>query len=386
MILGNLSHSLAKRSPSCGTNTKVFIADMTSIFTSLFENPNDTRKICTAIGLGAVGAVILPELNTLFAWIRLHFLYRSKLSRYHHSRPTSSLAKAEVQDQASSENGKPWALVTGASDGIGFGYVHQLASKSFNVILHGRNATKIASLIADLHSDFPGIQFEPFICEATDRFAWQPAFDNLLHTIKQRNLNLTVLVNNIGGNPENEKSFDTLSEYSTERLSALLDMNLTFPAQITRLVLPVLKTNKPALILNMSSVSGIFPLPYILGYGASKAFNRHFSKTLRMELIADGHGNDIEVLSIMSGTVQSGGMRVETSLFVPSSRAFAGSVLGMVGCGREEVTGWWSHDLQIWAMGTLLPRWARDGVLAKAMDGVRKQFEEEDREKAKKMD
>ncbi|KAJ7246485.1 hypothetical protein C8J57DRAFT_1675292 [Mycena rebaudengoi] len=50
----------------------------------------------------------------------------------------------------SPSDSQPWALVTGASDGIGLGFAHELASHGFDIILHGRSPTKLAAVATAL--------------------------------------------------------------------------------------------------------------------------------------------------------------------------------------------------------------------------------------------
>lgn len=330
---------------------------MSSIFRTLFPEHHTPSTICTAIALGATIGILLPESVSLFSWFRQHFLHRSKLHHYHHL-PSPGWKSVDAQKHNSSEDSRPWALITGASDGIGYGFVEELAAAGYCIILHGRNPKKIEGLIEQLRKQWPDRSYESFICNATDRAAWAEKLDSLIKWLDDYNCNLTVLVNNVGGT-NTRRAFTPLTEYTAEQLTALIDMNATFPAQITRALLPVLQRNTPSLILNMSSTTGteLNPLPNLVGYSGCKALNRQFSKCLRLEMIAMGH--EVEVLSIIVGMVQSGGMKVSTSWVVPSSRAFAKSTLKQVGCGKNEVTGWWSHSVQIWLWG-LLPEWARE--------------------------
>lgn len=56
-----------------------------------------------------------------------------------------------------------WALVTGASDGIGLAFVKELAHKGFNVVLHGRNPDKLEKLKKKLSDEFPDAQFRTLV-------------------------------------------------------------------------------------------------------------------------------------------------------------------------------------------------------------------------------
>lgn len=317
---------------------------MAALVQRLFDSSTDASTIYTALGAGAIIGVALPELSSLLSWFRLHFLSRSKLHQYRHAQP------------------RAWALVTGASDGIGYGYVQELASQGFNVILHGRNAAKIDGLIKALKMEYPDSSFEAFICGATDRSAWKE-LDMFAASLEKRRIPLTVLVNNVGGNPAHTKTFDPLVDYTADDLTAVVDMNATFPVQMTRAVLPILINNKPSLVINMTSAVGTqsSTIPYLVTYSAGKAFDRQFSRVLRMEMVATGHP-EVDVISVIAARVQSAGMRVPTSIFTPSSRQFAASALRLAGSGRDEVVGWWSHSLQLWSL-SLLPEWVREKVM-----------------------
>jgi len=351
---------------------------MSSLLSSLFPEHPTKSTVFTALALGAALGILLPESRSLFSWFRLHFLHRSQIHSYHHL-PSPAWQTVDRQRHGSAKDSKPWALVTGASDGIGYGFVEELAAEGFSIILHGRNASKIDGLIDQLRRQWPDRSYESFICDATDRASWNDKLDTLLKWLNDYNCNLTILVNNIGGNPNNARSFTPLAEYTAGELTALIDMNATFPAQVTRALLPILQRNEPSLILNMASAAGTdtVTLPFLVGYSGAKALSRQFSKSLRMEMVAMGHG-DVEVISIIAAKVQSGGMKTSTSWDVPSSRAFARSVLQKVGSGRDEIMGWWSHSTQIWGMG-ILPDWIRERVLVdvgtqqkKEMEGISK--------------
>src|ERR1700677_4920838 len=86
-----------------------------------------------AQGFACLAAAILT-LRAL-AFIRIFFLTPSALPRY------------ATRDHAGR---RPWALLTGASDGIGLELARQLRRAGFSVLLHGRNATKLAAVAAKL--------------------------------------------------------------------------------------------------------------------------------------------------------------------------------------------------------------------------------------------
>lgn len=338
----------------------------------LFGPNPDPTQIITGIALGAVAAVTLPELANLASWLRLYVLHGSKLHIYQHA-PLTTPTDSSLNFQA-------WAFVTGATDGIGYGFVCELASRNVNVILHGRNEEKLTRIINELKGKHPRLHFEPFLCDATDRASWHSKFAELIPRLRKRNINLTILVNNIGGNPNLARTYTPLSEWAAAEVNAMVDMNVTFPTQVTRALLPILIANKPSLIINMSSMAASNPFPWLTTYCASKAFNSQFSKALRVEMAAEGHGNPeegVEVLSITAAKVQSAGMQSATSFSVPSSRDFARSVFSKVGCGEDEVVGWWAHSVQVWMSGFFndgVKRWITKRLIGKEKEAHEKRM------------
>ncbi|KAF2450080.1 hypothetical protein P171DRAFT_204594 [Karstenula rhodostoma CBS 690.94] len=85
-----------------------------------------------------------------------HYFYRSGLPKY-------------LRQDANGESS--WALVTGASDGIGWGLSRQLADRGFNVILHGRNTSKLTRCREELEASFPHRHFRTVTVDASS-LAW----------------------------------------------------------------------------------------------------------------------------------------------------------------------------------------------------------------------
>lgn len=79
-------------------------------------------------------------------------------------------------------------------------------------------------------------------------------------------------------------------------------MNARWPTQLTKALLPLLTDNSPSLIMNVGSMAGLWGLPYLSVYCASKAFNMLFSDALKQEIAAEGKRKDIEVIGIIVGT------------------------------------------------------------------------------------
>ncbi|KAJ7469641.1 hypothetical protein FB451DRAFT_1255178 [Mycena latifolia] len=323
---------------------------------SLNFSLNSDPRISTI--LTAFGVSIL----TYYAYHILSFLYlfilhRSTISRYAVQTPTTA--------PASHSDSGPWALITGASDGIGRGFAFELASEGFNIILHGRSSTKLAKVATALMAEYPHISTRLFVldgypCNTT-------AIDDFVRGLTNDGLHVRVLVNNIGGGALISPTFRPLAHVAAAEVQKLFDLNVGFPTLLTRALLPVMQ--EPALILNLGSFVATIPGPWLTIYAGSKAFNMQWSRSLGLELRADG--KDVEVMGLLVGEVQSAGHPGEESLIMCSSKTLARSALDKVGCGRHTVAPWWRHAVMLAVVGSL-----PDAVLERMMSHTTRGFME----------
>jgi 17beta-estradiol 17-dehydrogenase / very-long-chain 3-oxoacyl-CoA reductase len=263
-----------------------------------------------------------------------------------------------------SKDGKPaWALVTGASDGIGKALSFELASKGFNVVLHGRNPQKLERVQRELQAAHPNRSFRILIADATQ--CAPDTFKDIAHRLSDIPGHLTVLVNNAGGTPvSNEKLFKAMDEYTNKEIADTIALNATFPTMLWNALIPRLSQNAPALILVVGSLASS-GLPLVAPYGSSKSYLRTLSESLAQEMIITNR--DIEVLHVGLGTVTGvSGIWTPPSFFVPHATTMAREILGRVGCGRVNVVPYWPQAAQI-AGTMLLPRWMKGMIFRKVM-------------------
>ena len=288
-------------------------------------------------------------------------------------RATSFLAYLLTPSRLSTylhEGKHSWAFVSGASDGIGLGFSHELASRGFNLVLHGRNPEKLKNIQSQLGKQFPGIQTRLFIADVLKPIVYQ----DLQQTVGD--IHLTLLVNNVGGLPTLQKHFMTLQEYTPDEIESTITLNVGFMTKITSMLLPALSKNEPSAILNISSFASI-GIPWITVYSGTKGYVNAFSNALQMEIFVQG--KNITVHSALCGNVQSAGNRSELSLFTPSSRRWASSMLNSVGVGLTVDAPYLLHKLQ-WSAVSLLPESILRWIMIPMM---RKQFETLESKKGK---
>ena len=270
------------------------------------------------------------------------FVHKSTLSRY--------LGPTE----------RSWALVTGASDGIGRGCAEELLSRGFDVVLHGRNPTKLEGVKAELLKQWPARQVRIAILDVVASARDHAAVDQLASNLARDGIKVSVLVNNVGGAGCVAKAWVPLHMRTGKEIDNLIDVNATFTSQLTRAMLPLLFENTPALIISIGSVAGELPSPYLTPYAGSKAYIATWSRGLAAEMHCEK--KDVEVLHINVGQVRAQHDRATPTLFAPSARRMGQAVMDVVGCERHAVTAYWPHALQM-ALITSIPTSLLNAVL-----------------------
>ncbi|KAF4848595.1 Very-long-chain 3-oxooacyl-coA reductase [Colletotrichum siamense] len=259
-------------------------------------------------------------------WFLVPFFNKPKLDRY-----------------LKAVNGKPaWALVTGASDGIGKGLANELAHRGFNVVLHGRNDVKLEEVRHKLALRHPEREFRIMVGDAGVLGAGSESWDLMLAPLE--NLNLRVLINNVGGCGQ-MPMMRRLDESSMEDIAVNVHMNALFPTILNAIMIPRFSSSaEPALIINVGSLAdGGWPL--LSFYSGSKSYVNSISASMARELRMDGI--DVEVIGVRIGAVATKTDLMSPRLFWPSVETIANAILDRVGCGRSVLVPYWPHLVQI---------------------------------------
>jgi len=276
----------------------------------------DTMKILAYVGAVTCSIFLVKVTRHLYCYLR-----------------PSSLRRCRPPGKDS------WALVTGASDGIGLGFAQELCSRGFNVFLHGRNPQKLLRVQEQLKIQWPTSKTKAIVFDAS-----KPTEEMGEIVREVGNANLTVLVNNVGGATSViATEYIKLQDMTHRQVQDLVSVNALFMAQLTRELLPILQKNAPSVILNMTSAASN-GIPWLSVYSGTKGFVRSFSTALNAEMRAEGHR--VEVIGVIVGSVKSPGNDVDEGFFIPSSRTMASSALDRVGCGRSQLWTYWRHRIQ----------------------------------------
>ena len=269
-----------------------------------------------------------------------------------------------------------WALVTGASNGIGLSFARVLSAKGFNVILHGRNESKLQAVIADLQKTYPKTLYRIVIADASNSHGMNSSIEAIASSLHDLPGPLTVLINNVGGAANLRRAFLPLREYTSTDADGVINLNARFTTQLTRALLPTLSANNQrGIVMNVSSLAGVIGLPYLSVYGGTKAYLYAWSTSLSRELAIENI--PIEVLSLVVGRVTDTGFLNEpSSIFTPSNDTLARAALRRAGCGNVVVAPYWGHGIQ-WEFVKALPLWlqglfANTAVLREKEDEVKR--------------
>ncbi|XP_058456495.1 very-long-chain 3-oxoacyl-CoA reductase [Malaya genurostris] len=255
-----------------------------------------------------------------------------------------------------------WALVTGATDGIGKAYAKALAKKGLNVVLVSRTLSKLEDVAKEIETEAK-VQTKII---AVDFSAGPEIYD----TIREQtdDVEIGVLVNNVGISYSHPEYYLNLPD--TEKLvNSVIACNVFSVTQMCKMFLPGMVERRKGVVINISSMSAVIPAPMLSIYSASKAFVDKFSDDLATEYAKHG----IVVQSVLPGPVATNMSKVRRATWmVCSPKTFASSALSTLGIARH-TTGYYPHSLlqlSVDMIGFVSPTLSRN-ITLKTMENIR---------------
>jgi len=292
-----------------------------------------------------------------FVFHVVHFFYRYFFQ--------SSLSNLRVYG---AKTGDCWAVVTGASDGIGKAFAEVLAHQGFHLIVVSRTESKLQELQKTLEEKY-NIDVKYVAIDASSVKDCDANIQKIT-SLAQSLTNVSLLINNVGVNTDIPVEF---VEMSDEDIEKQLQVNVVFTTKLTKSFIPILMRNnglsgpKRSGILNLGSISAEFPsAPLMSVYAASKAYLKVWSRSLYVEL----RSKNVDVLSVSPAYVISAmsGFK-KTSFLVRSGKEVAEASLSKLG-KMAELTPSWQHQIQR-AIITKVPFGIWSSYLAGMMKGIR---------------
>lgn len=187
-----------------------------------------------------------------------------------------------------------WALITGASSGIGAEFARRLASRGMHLVLVARRKDLLEKLADELHTAH-GTKCE--IISADLASPAQPsAVSTVVSEIARRNIQVELLINNAG--------FGYVGEIETtdvDRVVQMINLNIAALTELTYRLLPGMMQRGHGAVINVASVAAFQPVAYMGVYAATKAFVLHFSEALWAEAREKG----VTVMALCPGPTQT---------------------------------------------------------------------------------
>jgi uncharacterized protein len=172
---------------------------------------------------------------------------------------------------------KGFALITGASAGIGAIYADRLAKRGFDLILVARNQTRLNALAERLTKE-TGRSIETVAADLNDKAALAK-----IETLLREDPRITMLVNNAGVG-----SVASVLDGHVDSMESMINLNITALTRLTYAVVPAFVARGSGTIINISSVVGI-AVELLNGvYSASKSYVLSFGHTLQRDLADKG--------------------------------------------------------------------------------------------------
>lgn len=187
---------------------------------------------------------------------------------------------------------KRYAVITGASKGIGKSIAIGLAKRGYHLLLIARSADELYRLSQELSKQF-NIEVNTLAID----LAQAGAAKKVSEWINQQQYRIAVLVNNAGYG-----LWGPFAELHLEEQMQMCQLNMDTVLRLSYLLLPLLMKEKQAYILNVSSTAAYQAVPTLAVYAATKAFVLSFTRALKFEL----KDTPVSVTCLSPGPVDTG--------------------------------------------------------------------------------
>ncbi len=256
---------------------------------------------------------------------------------------------------------RKYALITGATGGLGKAFVERLAEEGYALLLTGRSEEKLRALQEELANAHPDTQVKIYAADLAD----MQSRTAMTESIKKEGIFLSMLVNVAGADIQKG-----LAEYTEEKL--VFQCRVNFEAAVSLCLFAIAQRAERLEIINISSVSGIYPMPYFAIYSATKGALTSFSQSLRQEMKKEG----VAVTAILPGAMptradikeQIQGQGLWGRLAVKTSQQVAvASIKAVRKNKRKVIVGFWNKVMRLstawlpasWRLRFIARRWSK---------------------------
>ena len=254
-----------------------------------------------------------------------------------------------------------YALITGATGGLGKAFVYEAAKQGYSLLLTGRSLEKLNALKDEICLQYPDRKIFVYPADLSsldDR-------RSLMDKVAEEGIKISFLANVAGADVQK-----SLAEYTQEKISFQCRVN--FEAAVSLCRFAIERKAEKLYIINVSSVSGIYPMPYFAIYSATKAALTSFSQSLREEM----KGKGVFVTAILPGAmptredikeqIKGQGLWGRLAAKSPESVARA-SIKAVKKNKRKVIVGFWNKVMRAgtawiptaWRLKFIARRWSK---------------------------
>ena len=184
-----------------------------------------------------------------------------------------------------------YALITGASGGIGMELARIAASNNMNLILLARNAEKMKQLRTELEELY-SVKVLAVGCDLTE----SDTAEKIAILLNKRGIVPDILINNAGFG-----MYGPFDRIGAETEESMIQLNITSLTTLTKIIYRQMRSRGKGKILNVSSIAGFMPGPWMAVYHATKAYVLSFSEALA----AEAKGSGVTVTALCPGPTET---------------------------------------------------------------------------------
>lgn len=255
-----------------------------------------------------------------------------------------------------------WAIVTGATDGIGKAFAEYLAKQKKNIILISRNEIKLEQVARELQTKYK-VQTKVIVANFTYT-------EHIYHDIDKQlqDVDIGILINNVGMSYSYPEYFLDVKG-KDEIFNNIINCNIFSITNMCKIVMPRMVKKRQGIVINVASTAAQIPSPLLTVYAASKSYVVKFSEDLSAEYSRHG----IVVQCLLPGYVATNMSKIRSSTWMaPSPKKYVEEAMTMVGV-KEKTTGYYPHTILVaivQALDSISPKFSRL-VITRTMCNIR---------------
>jgi len=299
--------------------------------------------VVTSLTPDSVIQLVLVLLGLLLlTYLTLCLLYHLIRGVYTFTWPwiLSKITKPKLKEKYGS-----WAVVTGSTQGIGREYALALARQGLNIVLISRNKQELENVANEI-KDTAKVETAVIVAD----FSEADNIGKIVKKVKALNHEIGVLVNNVG---MMGPGYNMVGDMDKKIVKELLTVNMLPVTMFCHAFLPDMVKRGRGAIINISSVAGLVPVPFLAVYSATQHYISAFTQAIAQEYSGSGVViQEVDPCQVDNATNKC--LISSTSLLAPTPAVYVNSAVKTLGYNNR-TCGYWSHSLMMTLLLNMTP-------------------------------